>query len=168
MELSRFNELSPFPLSLSLSLSETHYLSVTTRFPTSHLTCLHRFERERTSGAIASWDLIDHHVRVSSLDVRSQHDRPILKVHGLSWSRYQAPIPSTESERKWGESSRENGSLVKCSEAYAVGIFVSRSAKILRERAKCLPRGRERSQSSQRSESEIRIPAGTFDIGRGR
>lgn len=55
-------------LSFSLSLSETHYLSVTTRFPTSHLTCLHRFERERISGAIASRDLIDHHVKVSTSD----------------------------------------------------------------------------------------------------
>lgn len=111
---------------LSFSLSKTHYLSMTTRFPASHLTCLHRFEREhRTSGVIASRDLIDHHARVSLL--RSQHDRPVSKVHGLShgslsWSRYQAPIPSTESERKWGESNRENESLVTCSEAYAVEI----------------------------------------------
>lgn len=66
---------------------------------------------------------------ITTLEFRPWHPiatrRPISKVHGLSWSRYKTPIPSTKSGRKWGKSSRENGSCppVTCSKACAVSVF---------------------------------------------
>lgn len=164
----RFNELSPLPLSFSLSFSLWHTIFPQRRVSRRliwHVSIASNgsvVPEERSLPGIPSITTLEFRRSTSDRNTTGQSRKSTDFRDRVIKRRY---LPR-ESGRKWGENSREKRPPVTCSKACAVSVFASWSAKILRERAKCLPKGPERSQSSQRSESEIRIPAGTFDRGR--
>lgn len=110
MEISRFNELTPAPISpfslLFLSRSPDSewrwsYLSATTRSLTSHRTFRSLLEKKRcASGAIAPRDPIDHHASISSLDIWSQQGQS--QSLRISWSIKHRHFYGKVSEKKKG------------------------------------------------------------------